>query len=449
MSSGQLVASHPSESIKISGLREHVEAIASMITVQREVLRELEKKKSDVQSQLNAILDPIARLPLELSVDIFMRCLPDSFYPDKRYAPMLLLNVCRSWTNIALSTPSLWAAIDIECPRENEAEFSKLMDLWFARSRTRPLSVSLHGAPDMGDLDPRVPAAIQRAAGRVENLQLYLHSEDLERMKMPLPSLKTFVIGRGPETEGTYDHDTALDMVTCIAILCAASNLVECTFDRVRFQGQDDVTSISRHSTLRRLQLGEDRSVEGSADVLRYLTLPSLERLSISHFDIECDTFLHFLARSSPPLQSLSIHIAFEWSLEQVDSICRLLPSLTHLELQFARSTDSYSAPPGDYFPIFTLLGTSSQGILPNLRNLTMNGYAPGHPQYKQLLTMLSARSSRLKTFRLVVHKTSRANRPRSPDVKPQAGIVKALQGLVAAGMKIHVGRQGCNWICA
>jgi hypothetical protein len=97
--------------------------------------------------------------------------------------------------------------------------------------------------------------------------------------------------------------------------LCAASNLVERTFDRVRLQGQNDVTSMSRHLNLRRLWLGKARDIECSADVLRYLTLPSLENLWISPFDIEHDTFLHFL---TPPLRSLSIHISrVEWSLGQ------------------------------------------------------------------------------------------------------------------------------------
>ncbi|KAJ7934670.1 hypothetical protein B0H13DRAFT_1482313, partial [Mycena leptocephala] len=87
---------------------ERIEEISSLITRQKNVLRDLEKSRSHLRRQLNSTLDPIARLPLELSSDIFQRCLPMSSYPDPHYAPMLFLNVCHSWTEIALSTPSLW-----------------------------------------------------------------------------------------------------------------------------------------------------------------------------------------------------------------------------------------------------------------------------------------------------------------------------------------------------
>ncbi|KAJ7860505.1 hypothetical protein B0H13DRAFT_1550229, partial [Mycena leptocephala] len=74
-------------------------------------LTDLKKKQKDIRNQLNGILDPMTRLPLEISSNIFVRCLPDRLdrcvaSPD--VAPMLLLDVCRSWRKIALSTPSLW-----------------------------------------------------------------------------------------------------------------------------------------------------------------------------------------------------------------------------------------------------------------------------------------------------------------------------------------------------
>ncbi|KAJ7120409.1 hypothetical protein C8R43DRAFT_853873, partial [Mycena crocata] len=55
-----------------------------------------------------AIFDPVAKLPLELSSDIFLRCLPDDPAPNEAVAPMLLLRVCHAWSDIALSTALLW-----------------------------------------------------------------------------------------------------------------------------------------------------------------------------------------------------------------------------------------------------------------------------------------------------------------------------------------------------
>ncbi|KAJ7493568.1 hypothetical protein FB451DRAFT_1387736 [Mycena latifolia] len=60
--------------------------------------------------------------------------------PDVRHAPLLLLQICNAWTDIAVSTPALWTII--------EADYSKfdlpsLLDVWFKRARSRALDISL------------------------------------------------------------------------------------------------------------------------------------------------------------------------------------------------------------------------------------------------------------------------------------------------------------------
>ncbi|KAJ7506889.1 hypothetical protein B0H11DRAFT_1679548, partial [Mycena galericulata] len=85
-----------------------IEQLSSEITRQREILRDLESAKSAAQGELNAIFDPVSRLPVEISSDIMLRCLPVTPKPDPLAPPMLFTNICRAWSNIALSTPSLW-----------------------------------------------------------------------------------------------------------------------------------------------------------------------------------------------------------------------------------------------------------------------------------------------------------------------------------------------------
>ncbi|KAJ7657481.1 hypothetical protein B0H17DRAFT_870855, partial [Mycena rosella] len=65
-----------------------------------------------------AVRDPVSRLPLEISSEIFIQCLPSTSNPQPgaRDIPMLLLNICNAWTDIALSTPALWEAIHIQFP---------------------------------------------------------------------------------------------------------------------------------------------------------------------------------------------------------------------------------------------------------------------------------------------------------------------------------------------
>ncbi|KAJ7612449.1 hypothetical protein DFH06DRAFT_958718, partial [Mycena polygramma] len=63
-----------------------------------------------------AIRDPLVRLPVEITSKIFLQCLPEHRMPNSWTAPMLLLNVCNTWTDIALSTPVLWASIHLDLP---------------------------------------------------------------------------------------------------------------------------------------------------------------------------------------------------------------------------------------------------------------------------------------------------------------------------------------------
>ncbi|KAJ7896270.1 hypothetical protein B0H14DRAFT_2258863, partial [Mycena olivaceomarginata] len=86
------------------------------IGLQRELLRKLERDKSLAQRQINAVLDPMARLPFEISSEIFLKTLDPFPEPKALHAPMLLLNICYSWSDIALSTPALWAAFNIVFP---------------------------------------------------------------------------------------------------------------------------------------------------------------------------------------------------------------------------------------------------------------------------------------------------------------------------------------------
>ncbi|KAJ7893363.1 hypothetical protein B0H14DRAFT_2186418, partial [Mycena olivaceomarginata] len=83
-----------------------------------ELMTKLEKDKSLVQHQLNAVVDAVARLPLEISSQIFLHILDPSPVPKPgvRHAFMVLLNVCDGWTTIALFTPDLWTAIHIVFP---------------------------------------------------------------------------------------------------------------------------------------------------------------------------------------------------------------------------------------------------------------------------------------------------------------------------------------------
>ncbi|KAJ7896297.1 hypothetical protein B0H14DRAFT_2292913, partial [Mycena olivaceomarginata] len=90
--------------------------LSSEIALQKRLLKKLQQDKSAALGQLNAVMDPVARLPLEILSEIFLQCLVPDCTPRQsprpmagaRHLPMLLLNVCNAWCVIAISTPALW-----------------------------------------------------------------------------------------------------------------------------------------------------------------------------------------------------------------------------------------------------------------------------------------------------------------------------------------------------
>ncbi|KAJ6541966.1 hypothetical protein DFH09DRAFT_883547, partial [Mycena vulgaris] len=93
-----------------------ISLLAADINQQKEVLKQLEARKSALQLQLNAILDPITRLPFDISSEIFVECMPTHPKPGGHLIPPLFLKICRWWTNIAFTTSRLWSEIHADSP---------------------------------------------------------------------------------------------------------------------------------------------------------------------------------------------------------------------------------------------------------------------------------------------------------------------------------------------
>ncbi|KAJ6481587.1 hypothetical protein C8R47DRAFT_982298, partial [Mycena vitilis] len=124
--------------MSVEELRSKITKLSVEIRIQKELLETLEEKKRSTETQLNSLVDPVARLPLELSSEIFMQCLPNRPKPDPFVAPMLLLSICHGWESIALSTPALWATIHLRSDH-----FTKISEIWLNRTLGRCLTVAI------------------------------------------------------------------------------------------------------------------------------------------------------------------------------------------------------------------------------------------------------------------------------------------------------------------
>ncbi|KAJ6480949.1 hypothetical protein C8R45DRAFT_905564, partial [Mycena sanguinolenta] len=77
----------------------------------RELKRELMMEKAIIEDSLRLIIYPILTIPVEITSEIFLHCLPaiEAALPSTNSAPLLLGRICQTWRDIAYSNPRLWA----------------------------------------------------------------------------------------------------------------------------------------------------------------------------------------------------------------------------------------------------------------------------------------------------------------------------------------------------
>jgi hypothetical protein len=140
-----------------------------------------------------------------------MRCLPEVCRPNARTAPILFLNICTTWAEIAFSTPALWVTIHVDFPCAEG--FDQLFNSYLTHSRSRMLFVTFSGEPDKN-----ISRALCQHADRVHKLELLefpTHRDDL----LPLASfsgLKALMLAVQDDSGGdgsTIHVASLLDML--------------------------------------------------------------------------------------------------------------------------------------------------------------------------------------------------------------------------------------------
>ncbi|KAJ7607214.1 hypothetical protein FB45DRAFT_1011442 [Roridomyces roridus] len=423
------------------------------------VLQELEKR-----------IDPVSKLPLEITTAIFILCLPKSSFPAPApsSAPMLLPNVCRSWKATALSIPQLWSSMRLNT--EMSVNFGSLVALWIARAQSMPLSISLHG--DLTSMKPSLRAIIdQHFPTHVQNLELYISKgRQLDKLKGPFASLRILTLGQddpasflvhcscGEEHDG--DGFFGRDARPCVKFLSAAPNLVELAMDRIffnlPFKSISTSSQLTTHSSLKRLFLGgfgydakrPEPISHCSVQILQYLTLPSLERLVIFSLasPSEVEPLFAFLERSSASLHSLSIGFDLPFPIER---LLRLIPNIKELDLnvQWSDTADEFVR------SLMTALHSNySLNLVPNLGRLMIRGPQLEPETYEDVLEALSARRGHgsLHSFKFIwVPRDRRQFNVNLDEVlmkkAPSAHVLEAMRQLVVEGMEIHVGLKDRN----
>ncbi|KAK7000359.1 hypothetical protein R3P38DRAFT_2733356 [Favolaschia claudopus] len=430
----------------IEEIHKLIAELSFAIDVQLDVLRALEKRRSDARRALNSRLDPMARLPVEIASEIFIRCTPDSPSPVFMEEPLKLLHICQLWREIAVSCPSLWTSIQIEPVRPPDPDLHKASWAWFERARALPLSLSLHGS-----MAESAGAWLTHFAGKIANLKLHIVDDSelsVIEEKGPFPALQTMKICSASvddsENENSYGF---LFISSTLPILSAAPSLVECTFESVQYLYPDDHSEPRMtHTSLQHLRLGIPSPGPfsfNSAGILLGLRLPALETLHLTDLDISPEDLISFFADSgsASSLQALHMDISpverSEWRLSTnlLNSCFRPLTALRTLEL--------FNGPERDYIALLRVM--RAQDFLPNLQRLLIHGHFDKPSNWKLLLDTIVARGLRGRRSLCSV-KVISVTVPTKTDLP--LDVLEALRELVKVeGMSIYVGTISRNFV--
>ncbi|ESK90581.1 hypothetical protein Moror_4250 [Moniliophthora roreri MCA 2997] len=145
---------------EVEGIKQILLEPEKTLRVLEEEIARLQAERDELQSFVDnhrSLLSPVRRTPIDILREVFVRCLPDDRLPVRtlREAPLLLTGICRTWREIAISTPHLWNRIHISLPeppsfpikdffRELVKARQEGLESWLSRSGSLPLTFSFH-----------------------------------------------------------------------------------------------------------------------------------------------------------------------------------------------------------------------------------------------------------------------------------------------------------------
>ncbi|KAJ6515239.1 hypothetical protein C8R45DRAFT_955729 [Mycena sanguinolenta] len=419
---------------------------------------------------------PILTLPNEIMSEIFLfSSLPSIIggesTPNPRYAPMLLLHVCRAWRVIAIATPRLWANLWLDsddlAPRFFEAEnFDKFLAEHVERLGACPLSLRLTGGYDESDEftdegECLLANIFDRLSSRVEVLDIVTEIAYYREHRPPhFPLLRKLTVGfpyadesdliglgerpiqtfsAAPRLQELYLFQHAIpshfaipwETLTvfageellsrdCVEVLRLAPSLTKCTFE-------SEINVPADFPTLTHQNIKSLKFTNGAEALVRFVTFPALQDLEVYADDMASIQLLQFISQSSSTLLRLS---AADVSLQSL----RNMSILTHLQL---------CSPDTAYLSCFLSMldRTRNPSVLPQLQMLEFEDCVPFVNVY--LTDVLSSRAvdhdgvAKLRSFRQIW--------PRSQfhalRVDYTAYIACVFERLIEDGMEIFIGR--------
>ncbi|KAJ6512366.1 hypothetical protein DFH09DRAFT_1288284 [Mycena vulgaris] len=406
------------------------------VSLDKKALDALEQEQRSVEDGLALAIYPIVTLPNEITSRIFIDCLPSHgrVRPSPHTAPLILVQICRQWREIALSTCQLWSSIFLQISSMDGDRAHNLLEHWISRAKGHPLSLGLH--TNYQALPPAVLALLPSRSVQIKWLELHLIPGEFRQLftpHTPFPLLHHLAISH--PSDGTLGGllkyipglreirllgeitkiRLSLPLLTSIEIRDSISankfltvlnaypllEHLKCTVS-----GRPSSTGAPKPTTypqLRSLVLGDGMGMgfyggPRSFFVLDLLTLPNLRRLELLD-ESKPKTVLSFLSRSRCVIDHFLINID-DCREKDINKWLQAFPALTSLKLTFCRDVNLLAK------------CLNAPFILPQLTGIAISGaICPKRPyiDYNLFIEILhhrrtsSAPPTKLRSFRIDV----------------------------------------------
>ncbi|KAF4612009.1 hypothetical protein D9613_004329 [Agrocybe pediades] len=384
-----------------------------ILTVEKDIeeavirLKSLLSRHQRLKTELNHNHSPIIRdLPVEMLSTIFYSCFSEKFRQDDGelmygdfFIPLKIGSVCRTWRQVARSTPELWTIIHFQRLFRTTSEVCdqyKMMEEWIHRSRALPIYVSLYEyAEENANLGREADGCncwnkslelLAQCCDRWKDATLDLSRASFEyiasnlKLKAPTRNLTLGTdelwprvadasevlnlwqesgFGANPITVN-FNHSVrfmhfSIDWqcvtevnaqgwlpLECAILLRHAPRLVSCTFTEVDDFGVESQPIVNwpivYHNSLRQLSFKCDVSPTGFFNQVALTSLEEFEYSPHHGSDLSVDDgqiLMAFLCRSGFRLSKLSLG-RNRFTHEFVVALLNTVPSLKHVSLCFS-----------------------------------------------------------------------------------------------------------------
>lgn len=407
-------------------------------------LRNLLLRHQDLKTEANHVHSPIMDLlPVEIISKIFETCLErvddeqdgsftfTSLLHSEVGAPRMKLGaICRTWRQIAWSSPQLWKeVILVRCSPSERPDQYHMLDEWISRSKDLPLDLYLCEYADDVTEDEYGQATwhtcldlLAQCANRWRTMDVYLQMPSFEYLSKQIqdsPPVQSIILRRDqryhidiPENyclfhnhklsprsvsiSGFFLQEIAINWegVTnvygenmsaedCVELLKQAPQLQKCRFNSIHAIDVEDAPTtplILRHQSLKYLSFA---SRDLCVQLFNKISLPGLTyfKCNLSPHDPLPDdpSLLPFFRRSSFSLTHLELTTGALTSGYLI-SILNTVPTLIHLRLDvstYANEEDE-SVKPGPFLHYLAITAepTGSVSFLPRLESLEYELYS-------------------------------------------------------------------------